>query len=85
MYVIGTRIGRIKIIFHLPLHVQLIGSIKTDAPLLWPQIPLAYIEWYSTPTLSQSDSDSHNMATVNKSPLQSDGSCPWSIIPLTNI
>lgn len=85
VYILGTWIGRVKIIFRLPLRLQLIGSIKTDAPLLWPRIPLAYIEWYSTPTLSQSDSASHNMSTVKKSPLQSDGSCPWSIIPLTNI
>ncbi|KAE9386416.1 hypothetical protein BT96DRAFT_1084542, partial [Gymnopus androsaceus JB14] len=51
------------------------------AEAFWPSSPLAYIQWYSTPTLSPSDQASHNMASVQKLP----GNPTWSIIPLANI
>ncbi|KAE9385711.1 hypothetical protein BT96DRAFT_949643 [Gymnopus androsaceus JB14] len=48
----GTRIGRVKVIFQLPTRLKLIGTHKTPAPLYWPTAPLAYIEWYTAPTLT---------------------------------
>lgn len=83
--ILDTHIGRVKVIFQLPAALQIIGSYKSVAPSSWPKIPLAYIEWYTVPTLSQHDKNTHNMPSVKKSPLQADGCPPWSIIPLTNI
>lgn len=74
-----------KVLFHLPSQLQLIGSNKVDSPTFWPQMVLAYIEWYTPPTLSLGEHASHNMATVKHAHPQADGSLPWSIIPLSNI
>lgn len=82
---IGTRVGRIKVIFQLPIDLKLIGTHKTLAPVYWPRTPLAYIEWYTAPSLTVQQQKVHNMASVHKPPLQADGCLPWSIIPLTNI
>ncbi|KAF9035434.1 hypothetical protein BDP27DRAFT_1435761 [Rhodocollybia butyracea] len=48
----GTRIGHIKVIFRLPSALQIIGSYKSAAPTSWSKAPLAYIEWYTVPTLT---------------------------------
>lgn len=74
-----------KVIFRLPTQVSLIGSHKTSAPSGWPRTALAYIEWFTAPTLTDTARSSHNMASVqNPKPLP-DKSLPWSIIPLSNI
>ncbi|KAF9059466.1 hypothetical protein BDP27DRAFT_1431347 [Rhodocollybia butyracea] len=55
----NMRIGRVKVIFRLLATLQIIGSYKSSTPAAWPQTPLAYIEWYTSPTLSQSSSVTH--------------------------
>lgn len=51
---LDTRVGCMKVIFRLPTELRLIGSHKTQAPLSWPKATLAFIEWFTTPTLSDS-------------------------------
>ena len=80
----GTRIGRVKVLFHLPKELKLIGAHKYPAPPWWPKGVLAYLGWYIPPVLSASDQGAHSMATVKKAPLLNDAP-PWSIIPLANI
>lgn len=82
---IGTRIGRVKVLFRLPQHLKLIGSYKTQAPSIWPKTVLAYVEWFMAPSLASGEQATHNMVTVRKSALLADNALPWSIIPLTNI
>ncbi|KAF5372418.1 hypothetical protein D9757_011620 [Collybiopsis confluens] len=45
--VIGCRVARVKVIFCLPKIVDLISGLKTPAPLNWPTVPLAYVEWFT--------------------------------------
>lgn len=82
---IGTRVGRVKVIFKLPTQLKLIGTHKTAAPSYWPTTALAYVEWFTPPTLTIQQRKVHNMASVNRSAPQLDGSLLWSIIPLINI
>ena len=46
---IGTRIGRVKVIFRLPDRVAEFGSNRTmPAPEEWAEHgPLAYVEWFA--------------------------------------
>ncbi|KAE9384380.1 hypothetical protein BT96DRAFT_1008138 [Gymnopus androsaceus JB14] len=76
---IGTRIGHVNVLFHLPSQLQLIGSNKIDSPTFWPRMVLAYIEWYTPSTLSLGEHASHNMTTVKHAHPQADCSLPWSI------
>ncbi|KAJ7016190.1 hypothetical protein C8F04DRAFT_1245633 [Mycena alexandri] len=39
----GTRVGRVRIIFRLPLTL----SDGSAAPSVWPKHPFAYVEWFS--------------------------------------
>lgn len=55
------------------------------APANWPKNPLAYVEWYSAPTLTTSNAAIHNMYSVKKAFRPSDQTPLWSIIPLTNV
>ncbi|KAE9388371.1 hypothetical protein BT96DRAFT_947653 [Gymnopus androsaceus JB14] len=80
----GTGTGYVRILFHLPLEIKLIGSHKFWSPVHWPRTALAYIEWYAAPVLALIDQMVHNMASIQKAPLR-DGAPPWSIISLTNI
>ncbi|KAJ3833014.1 hypothetical protein F5878DRAFT_666038 [Lentinula raphanica] len=80
----GTRIGRVKVIFHLPSQLTLIGTYKSPSPSWWPTSVLAYVEWYSAPSQTPLEQKSHNMTTVHKLPLI-EGITPWSIVPLSNI
>ncbi|KAJ3730728.1 hypothetical protein C8R42DRAFT_550016, partial [Lentinula raphanica] len=80
----GTRIGRVKVIFHLPAQLTLIGTHKIPSPSWWPASVLAYVEWYSPPSQTPLEQKSHNMTTIHKLPLVN-GIVPWSIIPLANI
>lgn len=85
LVLVGTHIGRVKVLFRLPQHLKLIGSYKTQAPGIWPKSVLAYIEWFTVPSLSSGEQTTHNMVTVRKSALLSDSAPPWSIIPVSNI
>lgn len=76
--------GRVKVIFQLPARLKLIGTHTSLAPSYWPKFPLAYVEWYTAPTLTVQQQNVHNMATVSKPPTV-DGHSVWSIIPLSNI
>ncbi|KIY73463.1 hypothetical protein CYLTODRAFT_216470 [Cylindrobasidium torrendii FP15055 ss-10] len=80
---IGTRIGRVRVIFKLP---KFAGSANNPTPFphYWPKTPLAYIEWYSRPTMTTTMGDTHNMASLQKV-FMPDGQPQWSIIPLSNI
>ncbi|KIY61622.1 hypothetical protein CYLTODRAFT_362598, partial [Cylindrobasidium torrendii FP15055 ss-10] len=50
-----------------------------------PKVPLAYVQWYTAPRLTDRIRAIHNMPSVKKA-LSSDGVTPaWSIIPLSNI
>lgn len=84
LLLVGTRISRVRILFHLPSEIKVMGSHKIRSPAHWPKATLAYIEWYTAPVLTPADQKVHNMASIQKAPLK-DGAPPWSIIPLTNI
>ncbi|KAG1720068.1 uncharacterized protein EDB91DRAFT_1065033, partial [Suillus paluster] len=71
------RIGRLKVIFRLPQQVY--GSIQPA----WTKDPLAYVEWYAP--LKPAAEDYHEMYTVKKHLLSSDGSLPGKVIPLSSI
>ncbi|KAG1737846.1 uncharacterized protein EDB91DRAFT_1054857 [Suillus paluster] len=75
---IGTRIGRLKVIFCLPQ--QLYGSVHP----VWTKEPLAYVEWYSP--LKPAAEDYHEMYSVKK-PLPSvvDSTLAGKVIPLSSI
>ncbi|KIY69492.1 hypothetical protein CYLTODRAFT_452584 [Cylindrobasidium torrendii FP15055 ss-10] len=80
---IGTRIGRVRVIFKLPMFAGT-NTNPTPFPHYWPKTPLAYIEWYSKPTMTTTMGETHNMASVQKV-FTPDGQPQWSIIPLSNI
>ena len=45
-YYLGTRVGRVRVIFTLPKQVEThLGP--QPAPRNWPTEPLAFIEWFS--------------------------------------
>ena len=77
---LGTRIGRLRVIFKLP--DKLFGGI-IPSPALWPKSPLAYVEWF-TPLRPSAHPD-HNMYAVRTSPLSSEGRRPGAIVPLSSI
>lgn len=45
-YYLGTRVGRVRVIFTLPKQVETHLGVH-PAPVNWPTEPLVYIEWYS--------------------------------------
>lgn len=75
LLVIGTRIGRIRVIFRLP-------ETLDGVSLPWPKEPLAYIEWYSP--LNSAAEKNHLMYSVKKA-MRPDGSPSGIVIPLTSI
>ncbi len=79
--VLGTRIGRVKVIFSLPPFIDGPGS-STQSPTVWPKIPLAYIEWYTRqgPTADKV----HGMYRISKA-VDNEGHSQGAIIPLSNI
>ena len=48
IFVSGTRVGRVRVIFELPKHLD-VGLGPQAAPNAWPKEPLAYVEWYGAP------------------------------------
>jgi hypothetical protein len=69
-YNIGTKIGRVKVLFQLPKASS--NAAET----------LAYIEWYTPPRRNE---ETHNMHSIRKMDLRADGSVNASIVPLANI
>ena len=43
---LGTRIGRVRVIFQLPLILSISNNQSMEAPPAWPKEHLAYVEWY---------------------------------------
>ena len=83
---LGTRIGRVKVVFRLPETVrQYRQSGETmEAPQQWGQDgPLAYVEWFSK--LSDQANEVHMMYEVRKMPVRVDGCVPGEIMPLSMI
>ena len=78
---LGTRIGRVKVIFALPLTIDTPGS-STQSPSIWPKTPLAYIEWYTRQ--SPLPDKTHGMYHISKA-TDSQGRIQGTIIPLSNI
>ena len=81
MKITGTHIGRVKVIFTLPKAINAPGSVLR-APVAWPTLPLAYVEWYTKPVLSPNQT--HGMYQVTKA-TDSQGRTSGAIIPLSNI
>ena len=81
LHVIGTRVGRVKVIFTLPKTIQRPGYIE-QAPKEWPTEPLAYIEWYRRQA-SIADK-THGMYKISAS-YDTQGRGQGSIISLSNI
>lgn len=79
---LGTRIGRVKIIFSLPKDLHAPGG-KIPAPLAWPKEPLAYVEWYTR--LGGLANGVHGMYQISRSKVDKDGHYPGEVIPLSNI
>lgn len=77
---LGTRIGRVKVIFRLPLKIH--NSVD-HVPSSWPKGPLAYVEWFTKP--KQAAEDNHEMYAISKAPKRTDGTISCSFIPLGNI
>ena len=62
--VLGTRIGRVKVVFKFPASRDYILG-PDQVPSAWPKEPLVYIEWYSR--LKNTAEDNHGMYIVSKS------------------
>ena len=73
------RIGRIKVIFNLPLHVLEEYSGR-EIPTNLPQESLAYIEWYTK--LQSAAEKNYLMYKISKPPIQADGNISSEIIHL---
>ena len=82
---IGTRIGRVKVIFQLPDKVAEFGSNQImPAPEEWAEHgPLAYVEWFAK-LLACAD-PIHMMYEVRKMPLHADGKPPGEVVSLSTI
>ena len=79
MITLGTRAGRIKVIFRLPIRVY--GNT-----IQWPgqcNETLAYIEWYTK--ISPVADKHHKFYTLSVPPVRNDGTKLGSIIPLSQI
>jgi len=81
-FLLGTRIGRLKVIFVLPKLLQVPGG-HIPAPSVWPKEPLAYIEWYTRQ--SGVANGVHGMYQISKPKPDNYGRYPGEIIPLSNI
>lgn len=73
----GTRVGRVRVIFQLPQHIDA-GSGPQVVPNAWPKDPLAYVEWYG---VQRSLPDENTGMYVIKKTTESQ----YSIVTLTSI
>jgi hypothetical protein len=76
---IGTRIGRLRLIFKLPTQVYW----TFDALAYWPTEPLAYVEWYSL--LKPTAQKDHLMYLISKVPRRKRDLAPADFVPLSSI
>jgi hypothetical protein len=79
---LGTRIGRVRVIFSIPdtLDTSLGPRQRPDT---WHNGPLAFVEWYSPiPSRAQ---DNHGLMYRIKKVKTLQGRMPGAIIPLSNI
>ncbi|KAJ7307752.1 hypothetical protein DFH08DRAFT_720062 [Mycena albidolilacea] len=76
---IGTRVGRVKVLFRL---LEKLDD-NTPVPTNWPTTCFAYVEWFS-PFKSRHD-DNHEMYSISALPRRANGTSNGSIIPLTDI
>ncbi|KAJ8087477.1 hypothetical protein PM082_006308 [Marasmius tenuissimus] len=81
----GTHIGRVQVIFKLPELVRLPGLGSFLAHKAWPMYPLAYIEWYTKPTMTTHKRELHGFRSISKAYAPDKVTPLWSIIPLCNI
>ena len=80
---LGTRAGRLRIIFRLPSRIpDPTTGIACDAPSAWPKYPLAYVEWYTTFTPTANNVDGMYRVSPAK---DAHGRQQGSVIPLTDI
>jgi len=78
---LGTRIGRVKVIFTLPQTLQAPGYTMT-APSQWPMTPLAYVEWFTSQ--GPVANITHSMYKFSKA-FDSQGQPQGAVIPISNI
>lgn len=76
----GTRVGRLRVIFRLPKKLQ---DKITDSPAEWPTTPLAYVEWYTK--FPPAADPIHLMYSIRKPAPMANGFPPGDIIPLSLI
>lgn len=63
---------------------MLVGDDEEPLPSYWPNAcPLAYVTWFTKPSLTAAAKATHNLVSVSKQ--LSQGAPAWSIIPLCNI
>ncbi|KAF5343781.1 hypothetical protein D9757_014804 [Collybiopsis confluens] len=83
--VIGCRIARVKVIFKLPQNVQrLSGGMVETASFNWPDVPLAYVTWYTRFKQAPDSKSGVGMYHVKPS-YDSKGMAQGAIIPLSAI
>ncbi|KAL0568043.1 hypothetical protein V5O48_013944 [Marasmius crinis-equi] len=81
----GTRVGRVQVIFKLPTVIKLPGLGNFSPPKSWPTYPLAYVEWFTKPTLSAHERDLHGFYSISKAYAPDKVTPQWSFVPLCNI
>lgn len=81
MIILGTRIGRLRVIFTLPKNLKGPGSL-IPIPVQWPKTPLAYIEWYTRQ--GRVADKNHGMYSIIRA-YDSKGRSQGTIIPLSDI
>jgi len=81
---LGTRIGRVRVIFSLPKQIETYTGIGS-VPVQWPKAPLAYVEWYSklTGMAEPRHGMMYRIKKITKNTLSA--RAQGDIIPLTNI
>ena len=79
---LGTRAGRVKVIFKLPKAMPA-SQGGGPSPEWWPKEPLAYIEWYTR--FTKSADPTHLMYSLGKPPIRSDNLPQGAVIPLSRV
>lgn len=78
---IGTRIGRVRVIFRLPEFIQQPGH-SIPLPAYLPYNPLVYVEWYTRQ--GTAPNPTHGMYTISRA-FDANGRPQGSVIPLSSI
>lgn len=82
LYIQGTKIARVRVIFTLPDKLDRVG--QTPAPSWYPKQPLAFVEWYS-PLRSGPLPRDGMMYKIKKAKTADNKRMKAAIIPLNNI